>query len=76
MKLLIIISFLTLGLALQANAKIHTENVTYKDGNTELEGYLAYDDSITGVRPGIIVVHEYLGLVQYTQMRTEQLAKL
>lgn len=76
MKFLIVISFLILGMAMQAKAKIHTESVGYKDGNSPLEGYLAYDDSIQGVRPGIIVVHEYWGLVDYTKMRTEQLAKL
>ena len=76
MKFFLIASILILGMASQSNAKLHTETVAYKDGTTDLEGYLAYDDSIQGVRPGIIVVHEYWGLVDYTRMRTEQLAKL
>jgi dienelactone hydrolase len=40
----------------------------------ELEGYLAYDDSIDGRRPGILVVHEWWGLNEYVRKRVEQLA--
>ena len=31
-------------LTLPARAGVHTEVVTYKDGDTVLEGFLAYDD--------------------------------
>ena len=58
------------------NAKVVTQTVEYKDGNTPLEGYLAYDDSIQGKRPGILVVHEWNGLGHYVQGRCEQLAQL
>ncbi|HJT24154.1 MAG TPA: dienelactone hydrolase family protein, partial [bacterium] len=57
-------------------AKVVTQTVDYKDGDTVLEGYLAYDDSIPGKRPGILVVHEWNGLGHYVQGRAEQLAKL
>lgn len=59
-----------------AQAKVVTQTVDYKDGGTVLEGYLAYDDSVTGKRPGILVVHEWNGLGHYVQGRCEQLAKL
>ena len=35
--------------------------VEYKDGDTLLEGYLAYDDSVSQPRPGIIVAHTWWG---------------
>lgn len=57
-------------------AQIHTEYITYKDGEITLEGYAAYDESIKDKRPGIIVVHEWTGINDYTKMRCEQLAKL
>lgn len=57
-------------------AKVVTQTVDYKDGDTVLEGYLAYDDSVHGKRPGILVVHEWNGLGHYVQGRAEQLAKL
>ena len=55
----IIGSLLFMLFAVKANAAIHTELVEYKQGDTVLEGYLAYDDAIKGVRPGILVVHEW-----------------
>jgi dienelactone hydrolase len=59
-----------------AQAKLVTQTVEYKDGNTVLEGYLAYDDSIQGKRPGILVVHEWNGLGHYVKSRADQLAGL
>ena len=59
-----------------AHGAIRTEVVDYKHGDTVLEGYLAYDDSLQGKRPGVIVVHEWWGINNYVRMRTEQLAKL
>ncbi len=59
-----------------AQAAIHTETVEYKDGTAVLEGYLAYDDALQGKRPGILVVHDWTGLRDYTKKRTEQLAGL
>ncbi|MBD2493062.1 dienelactone hydrolase family protein [Nostoc sp. FACHB-280] len=62
--------------ATQTLAAIQTKNVEYKQGNTVLQGYLAYDDAIKGKRPGVLVVHEWNGLQSYAKQRTEQLAKL
>ncbi|MBD2451045.1 dienelactone hydrolase family protein [Nostoc sp. FACHB-152] len=62
--------------ATQTWAAIQTKNVEYKQGNTVLQGYLAYDDGIKGKRPGVLVVHEWNGLQSYAKQRTEQLAKL
>jgi dienelactone hydrolase len=61
---------------LTSRAAIHTEAVEYKQGDTMLEGYLAYDDSISGKRPGVLVVHQWLGLTDYEKHRAEQLAAL
>jgi dienelactone hydrolase len=55
---------------------IKTEKITYKSGDTEHVGYLAYDDAVTGKRPGILVVHEWWGLNDYARKRAEQLARL
>lgn len=59
-----------------ASAAIHTEAVEYKDGDATLEGYLAYNDTIKEKVPGILIVHEWTGINDYTKMRVEQLAKL
>ncbi|MDC7240794.1 MAG: hypothetical protein PQJ50_10580, partial [Spirochaetales bacterium] len=48
---------------------IVTETISYRAGGTELVGYLAYDSSIKGKRPGIVVVHEWTGINDYARFR-------
>jgi len=57
------------------NGEIMTEVVKYQAGGVELQGYLAYDSSKSGTRPGIIVVHEWTGLNDYAKFRARELAK-
>jgi len=59
-----------------AKAEIRTSIVEYRDGNTILEGYLAYDDEIKGPRPGVMVVHAWRGLGEYEKRRARELAEL
>lgn len=57
-------------------AEIVTETVEYRDGDVVLEGYLAYDDEITGQRPGILIIHQWMGLTDYEKMRARKLAEM
>jgi len=57
-------------------AALKTQTVEYKQGNTVLQGYLAYDDAMTTKRPGVMVVHEWTGIGDYVKKRTEQLAQM
>jgi dienelactone hydrolase len=59
-----------------ADAKVVTRPVSYTQGGTALEGYLAYDDTISGKAPGVLVVHEWWGLNDYARGRAEKLAQL
>ena len=68
--------FLALAGAVTVQAKLVTQTLEYKQGDATLEGYLAYDDSIVGARPGVLVVHQWLGLTDYEKHRAEQLASL
>ena len=61
---------------MKTQAAVHTETVEYKQGDTTLEGFLAYDDSISGKRPGVLVVHQWFGLTDYEKLRATQLAQL
>jgi dienelactone hydrolase len=49
-----------------AQAEIKTQWVDYKQGDTALQGYLAYDDSITGKRPGVLLLHRRDGMSDLT----------
>jgi dienelactone hydrolase len=70
-------TLILLGSVLAARAQLHTEAVEYKDGDTTLEGYLAYDDSAAqGKRPAVLIVHQWMGLTDYEKHRAEMLAKM
>ncbi len=70
----LIIAFVLL--AAPAWAGIVEKTVLYEHDGTELEGFLAYDDSIKGKRPGVVVVHQWKGLTEYEKMRSRMLAEL
>jgi dienelactone hydrolase len=59
-----------------AHCAIIGEPVQYKSGDVAMQGYLAYDDTISEKRPGILVVHEWWGLNEYTRERARMLAQL
>lgn len=61
---------------LNQEVKLKTQTIEYKDGDTVLEGYLAYDENKVGKRPGVLVVHEWTGINNYAKNRTEELAKM
>jgi dienelactone hydrolase len=75
MKTKLIILFAGL-FAMNSYAALHTETIEYKQGDTACEGYLAYDDAVKGPRPGVLVVHDWLGMDSYPKMRADMLAKL
>ncbi len=58
------------------SAEIQTQEIHYLHNNTPLKGYLSWDDSIEGKRPGVLVVHEWWGLNDYARERTRMLADL
>ncbi|MBR9987561.1 MAG: dienelactone hydrolase family protein [Desulfosarcina sp.] len=71
--LILIILLLSIG---TAHAKVVTRPMAYTHAGTSLEGYLAYDDAISGKAPGILVVHEWWGLNDYARSRAERLAEM
>nr|HEX4312942.1 dienelactone hydrolase family protein [Kofleriaceae bacterium] len=62
--------------ATTAHAKVKSQLVEYKDGADVLEGYLAYDDALSGKRPGVLVVHAWMGLDDNARHRADMLAGL
>ena len=78
MKKIVLTIFLLL-MSLPAQAKLHSETVTYKQGETTLEGYLVQDEKYLfskGFFPAVIVVHDWMGLGDYAKKRADMLAEL
>jgi dienelactone hydrolase len=70
----IVLMVLMLGTTVQA--KVLTKTVSYEHDGVKLQGYLAYEDSIQGKRPAVLVVHEWWGLNEYARWRAEKLAAM
>lgn len=56
--------------------KVKGEEVTYATDSTKLKGYIAYDENLTGKRPGVLIVHEWWGHNDYVRQRADMLAEL
>jgi dienelactone hydrolase len=75
MKIIISTVLAILGAA-SLPAAIQTKTIEYQQGDTMLEGFVAYDDAIKGARPGVLIIHQWLGLTDYEKHRAEMLAQL
>lgn len=60
----------------QSQAALVKKTVEYKEGSTTLEGYLVYDDAIKGSRPGVLVVHNWMGVTEETKEKANAVAEL
>lgn len=70
-------ALLLIACAASAQAAIQTREMPYRSADgTRMVGYFAYDDSKPGIRPGVIVVHEWWGLNDYAKRRARDLAEL
>ncbi len=68
---LILICFLSV---LMSCSGIETQSFRYSVDSKKFQGYLAYNQSETGKRPGIILVHEWWGNTDYIKQRADSLA--
>ena len=41
---------------------MQTQDIDYRDGPLACRGFLAFDETLSGKRPGVVVVHEGFGL--------------
>lgn len=57
-----------------AQAAIVKKSLDYNLVGKKYEGYIAYDDSVKGPRPGILVTHDWMGITDRTKAKVEELA--
>jgi dienelactone hydrolase len=55
---------------------VSTQVVEYKHGDVVLEGFLAWPKDAKGKLPGVLIVHQWMGLGDYEKRRAEETAKL
>ncbi len=59
------------------SADITTQSVAYRDGDVELQGYLARPaERASESTPGVIVVHEWWGLNEFAKQKARELAQM
>jgi len=68
------VAFLALAGA-SARAEVKTKVIDYSQGDTALQGFLAWDDAAKGKRPGVLVIHEAWGENQHARDQAVRLAK-
>lgn len=61
-------------LATPAAAEVKTKEVEYKQGDTVLQGFIAWDDAAKGKRPGVLVIHEWWGHNEHARNQARRLA--
>lgn len=69
----IILSLFMIG---AVEAKVKTERIEYKIGEQIFEGFLAYDTLTQGKKPGVMIVHNWMGLTKETEDKANDVAKL
>jgi dienelactone hydrolase len=61
--------------ATAASAEVKTRIIDYKQGDTALQGFLAWDDATPAKRPGVLVVHEWWGHNEHARNSARRLAE-
>jgi dienelactone hydrolase len=74
--LLPLVALAVAAVSLPASAAVKTEVVEYLDGEQVCEGFLAWDDAVKEKRPGVVVVHEWMGLGDHAKESAKKLAAL
>ena len=57
------------------SATVKTREIEYRQGDTVLQGFLAWDDAAPGKRPGVLVVHEWWGHNEHARNQARRLAE-
>jgi dienelactone hydrolase len=50
------------------------QNIEYRDGETLLEGFLCYDESLPGPRPAVLLSHAWRGRDEFVERKARRLA--
>ncbi len=74
-KTIIAVVLAALALPGIARAEVKTQELDYKQGDTVLQGFVAWDGAQKGKRPGVVVVHEWWGHNKHAREQARRLAQ-
>jgi len=57
------------------SATVKTREIEYRQSDTVLQGFVAWDDAARGKRPGVLVVHEWWGHNEHARNQARRLAE-
>lgn len=60
----------------ESGSPVSTDSFRYDGGDTELEAFVAAPADTDGKRPGILILHDWFGLVDHVKVRAQMLARL
>ncbi len=66
---------LSIFFSLFATANVKTEIVKYELNGTKFEGFIAFDDKVKTPSPGFLIVHDWMGIGDYTKNKAKEMAK-
>ena len=72
----LVVLVVVLGVGEVAVGEVVGRSVEYTVGGTTFEGYLAYEDGAKGKRPGVLVVHDWLGVDDWAKEQARGLAEM
>lgn len=75
MKRMLAVAAVLLAFASAASAEVQTREIEYKQGDTILQGLIAWDGAAKGKRPGVLVVHEWWGHNEHARNQAKRLAE-
>ena len=55
---------------------MRSETVMYPDGDFKLEGFVAYNEALSGKRPAVLVAHAWGGSAEFDRNKAQALAEL
>lgn len=71
-----LLSAFTITFTFDANGAIVKKAYEYNLAGNKYLGYIAYDDSLKGPRPGVLVAHNWMGVTDETKSKVDKLAEL
>jgi dienelactone hydrolase len=76
---IILMSLVLVGVAMTStfaqNPSVKTKTVDYTANGATMEGYVAYDAAKKAPLPGILIVHDWMGLGKFSTDKADELAK-